>query len=232
VAARAAARAGAAAASGGRGAQATINPFVASFVNYLCTLHLHKVTVTNQTFFSWQGAPPLNGRVWGLANLNLPPALSTRQPACGDRPARVRAVACAPACLCARRHAAAPATCWRGDRPAGYPGAPGSRGGRCVACRGGAALSGGARRLPGRAGEFYTEAEHADAMKATFERWYTTAFQSLQVRGRRQRPASAPPCMSLILLCAVRACARFSTDVHEVVLLMVRPRVRWVRRAP
>lgn len=38
------------------GLQATINPFVASFVNYLCTLHLHKVTVTNQTFFSWQGA--------------------------------------------------------------------------------------------------------------------------------------------------------------------------------
>ncbi|KAK9837266.1 hypothetical protein WJX81_002589 [Elliptochloris bilobata] len=63
--------------------EATINPFVASFVNYLCTLHLHKVTVTNQTFFSWQG-------------------------------------------------------------------------------------------------EFYTEPEHADAMKATFERWYTTAFQSLQ----------------------------------------------------
>jgi len=27
-------------------------------VNYLCTLHLHKVTVTNQTFFSWQGARP------------------------------------------------------------------------------------------------------------------------------------------------------------------------------
>ncbi len=56
-AARAATRARAAA-SGARGAQATINPFVASFVNYLCTLHLHKVTVTNQTFFSWQGARP------------------------------------------------------------------------------------------------------------------------------------------------------------------------------
>jgi len=55
---QAAARAGATAASGVRGAQATINPFVASFVNYLCTLHLHKVTVTNQTFFSWQGARP------------------------------------------------------------------------------------------------------------------------------------------------------------------------------
>lgn len=32
----------------------------------------------------------------------------------------------------------------------------------------------------GMTGEFYTEPEHADAMKATFERWYTTAFQSLQ----------------------------------------------------
>lgn len=34
--------------------------------------------------------------------------------------------------------------------------------------------------LDALAGEFYTEPEHADAMKATFERWYTTAFQSLQ----------------------------------------------------
>lgn len=53
--------------------QATINPFVASFVNYLCTLHLHKVTVTNQTFFSWQGAAQgLGGRahlVWSAPQL-------------------------------------------------------------------------------------------------------------------------------------------------------------------
>jgi len=81
---------------------------------------------------------------------------------------------------------------WHGHRPLAYPGAPGSQGRHGAACRGGAALSGWARRLPGRAGEFYTEAEHADAMKATFERWYTTAFQSLQVRARWRRAAGVP----------------------------------------
>ena len=33
----------------------TVNPFLASFVNYTCTLHLHPITVGNQTFFDWRG---------------------------------------------------------------------------------------------------------------------------------------------------------------------------------
>ena len=33
----------------------TVNPFLASFVNYQCTIQLQGITVGNQTFFKWEG---------------------------------------------------------------------------------------------------------------------------------------------------------------------------------
>ena len=44
------------------------------------------------------------------------------------------------------------------------------------------------------AGEFYTDPEHVAGMQATWERWYITAFQSLQVCSHR------PPNLLKILL--------------------------------
>ena len=38
----------------------TTNPFVASFVNYRCTCQLYPITVGSQTFFDWKGEPPLS----------------------------------------------------------------------------------------------------------------------------------------------------------------------------
>jgi hypothetical protein len=35
-----------------------VNPFLASFVNYQCTLQLQDITVGNQTFFKWEGESP------------------------------------------------------------------------------------------------------------------------------------------------------------------------------
>ena len=57
----------------------TVNPFLASFVNYQCTLQLQAITVGNQTFFNWEGeegacsAPQAALTAWHAAQPCRPP---------------------------------------------------------------------------------------------------------------------------------------------------------------
>ena len=100
----------------------TVNPFLASFVNYQCTLQLSAITVGDQTFFNWEGEGQLLPATLRDVFLSVP--------AKGLPVSNYASLICA--CI------------W-------HP------------------------------GEFFTEREHAEGMKAVLERWYITAFQSLQV---------------------------------------------------